>query len=161
MGKFISSLSSDLDGYWGKIAYCNFKLCFYLSACINLTSYWYYDCFIATETIKHQIKFSISPVSFLNSWSCCLISSRDKQEWNSNSCTAVTLLYVFHMLPPGAVNRNKNWNTTPTDLALFSVSMLLAPTLWLFVTVSIALGNDRHRYCESSSPSPFRVSFPG
>lgn len=41
------------------------------------------------------------------------------------------------------MNRNKNWNTTPTDLVLFSVSMLLAPTLWLFVTAPTALGNDR------------------
>lgn len=65
------------------------------------------------------------------------------------------------MQPAGTVNRNKNWNKTPTDLALFSVSILLAPTLLLFVIVLMALGNDRHRHCECSSPSPFRVSFPG
>lgn len=66
-----------------------------------------------------------------------------QQAWNSNSCTAVTLLYAFHMLPAGTVNRNKNWNTTPTNLVLFSVSMLLAPTLWLFITVPTALGSHR------------------
>lgn len=47
------------------------------------------------------------------------------------------------MLPAGTVNGNKNWNTTPADLILFFVSMLLAPTLRLFVTAPTALGNGR------------------
>lgn len=140
-GVKINIVISDLDGSLGNTPYCYF--CFYLSLPIYLIYYWYYNCFTVTKTTKQQMKFSISPVKLLNSWCCCLISSKDKQAWNTTSCTAVTLLYASHMLPAGTANRNKNWNTTPRDLILLSISMLLAPTFWLFVTAPTALGNDR------------------